>query len=385
MAIFLLMYFIVYGGMNAYALSKARAAFEMGPKGFTMLFAFGVLMVMGPILVRFMERFGLDAIARPLEIGFMFWFGFVFIFASNALLADTYRLISHITKGLLPTLAPLHLFYGVFVVSISVFTYGVVEARGLTVVRETVTHPGMPVGQVIRVVQITDLHLGATQGQARLDKVISAIMKENPDIIVSTGDMVDGLMHNSKELAIDLKNLTPPLGKYAVMGNHEYYAGMGYALSFHKSAGFNMLRDQSAIPAPGLYIAGADYYGRQGRQMSVDAKSKTAGEMLSGALPDDFVLLLKHVPVITDATSGKFHLQLSGHTHNGQIFPFNLLVKVAFPYITGTYQLPEGGLLHVSRGTGSWGPPVRVLSPPELTVIDIKGSKATAVASAVKN
>lgn len=92
--------------------------------------------------------------------------------------------------------------------------------------------------------------------------------------------------------------------------------------------------------------------------------------MLAAIPAARFVVLLKHQPVIDPQS--RFDLQLSGHTHNGQIFPFNLLVKTVYPLIAGRYDLPDGRLHYVSRGTGTWGPPIRILAPPEITLIELK-------------
>lgn len=370
MSTFLLLYFAIYGGMNAYALSKAKAAFGLGWKGTLGLALIGLCMVLGPILVRVMERVGMEAFARPIAMVVMLWFGYVFIFASIAVLPDLYRLMSLITRGVLPAMPVRTVFYAVLGLSLVVFVYGVFEARGLTVERISMKIKGLPQGSTIKVVQISDLHLGPTQGQGRLEKVMSAIEAESPDIIVSTGDIVDGLMHDSVEMARKFSSLEAPLGKFAVMGNHEYYAGVAYSTEFNVKAGFQMLRDTAVRPAHGLSIVGMDFRER----MVPGAPGAVDEGMLVASVPEgDAVILLKHVPFVHEGLAGRVALQLSGHTHNGQIFPFNLLTKIVYPYITGTYDMPGGGKLHVSRGTGSWGPPVRVLAPPEITVIELIG------------
>ncbi|MCK4911773.1 MAG: metallophosphoesterase, partial [Thermodesulfovibrionales bacterium] len=233
MSTFLLLYFAIYGGMNAYALSKAKAAFGLGWKGTLGLALIGLCMVLGPILVRVMERVGMEAPARPLAMVVMLWFGFVFIFASTAVLPDLYRLVSLISRGALPALPVRTVFYVVLAFSFVVFVYGVFEARGLKVERLSVDIEGLAPGRTIKLVQISDLHLGPTQGEGRLKKVMAAIEAESPDIIVSTGDIVDGLMHDSVEMALMFASLKAPLGKFAVMGNHEYYAGVDYSTEFH--------------------------------------------------------------------------------------------------------------------------------------------------------
>ncbi len=374
MSTFLLIYFTIYGGMNAYALSKARVAFALGWKGTLGLALFGLFMVFGPILVRVIERVGMDVIARPLAMLVMLWFGFVFIFATTAVLPDLYRLATLITRGALPALPVRTVFFVVLAFSFAVFVYGVFEARGLTTERISLMLKGLPPGRTIKLVQISDLHLGPTQGQGRLFKVMAAIEAEGPDIIVSTGDIVDGLMHDSVEMARMFASLGAPLGKFAVMGNHEYYAGVDYSMEFHALAGFQMLRDEAARPVEGLSIVGMDFRERAAPEAQEELN---AGKLFEALPKGDSVIVLKHVPFVLEGTKGKVALQLSGHTHNGQIFPFNLLTRIIYPYITGTYDLPGGGLLHVSRGTGSWGPPVRVLSPPEITVVELVGAPNT--------
>ena len=101
-------------------------------------------------------------------------------------------------------------------------------------------------------------------------------------------------------------------------------------------------------------------------------------DILSGLPRDKFTLLLKHRPVANKDALGLFDLQLSGHAHKGQIFPFTILVRLFFPMISGLYDLPSGSSLYVSRGSGTWGPPIRFLSPPEVTVIDIVPGKKSA-------
>jgi len=95
-----------------------------------------------------------------------------------------------------------------------------------------------------------------------------------------------------------------------------------------------------------------------------------------GDRPDGrFTILLKHRPSIDPASQGRFDLQLSGHTHHGQIFPFQLFTRLVYPLLGGSHAVPGGGTLHVSRGTGTWGPPMRFLARPEITIVDLEGSR----------
>jgi hypothetical protein len=158
-------------------------------------------------------------------------------------------------------------------------------------------------------------------------------------------------------------------GKFAVTGNHEYYAGLDQALEFTRKAGFTMLRNQSVTLPAGITISGVDDPAGRGRGLPAVAPSEL--QILSFLSPQQFQLLLKHRPLIAESGTSHFDLQLSGHVHKGQIFPFNLLVRMKFPIPCGTTTTRNGSTIHVSRGSGTWGPPMRLFAPPEVTVIDI--------------
>jgi hypothetical protein len=227
----------------------------------------------------------------------------------------------------------------------------------------------MPPGVVLRVAQISDLHLGLIVREGYLRKVVAILEREKPDILVSTGDLVDGEMNRLDGLSQLLAEVRPPLGKFAVTGNHEYYAGLPQALEFTRNCGFRILRGEAVDLGDGLVVAGVDDV--QGWRFGT-AEGPTA-EALLGTLPRDrFVLFLNHRPVVEDASAPAIALQLSGHTHRGQIFPFHVAVALANRYPSGLASIPGGGKLYTSRGTGTWGPPMRVFSPPEVTLFEIR-------------
>ena len=150
-----------------------------------------------------------------------------------------------------------------------------------------------------------------------------------------------------------------------MIGNHEVYAGLESSLHFLRSAGFTVLRGES-VAAGGIILAGVDdpSAGTDGQQsVAVHAPGNT----------DDYVVLLKHQPVADKQIP--FDLQLSGHVHGGQIFPFGLLTRLVYGVGTGLTRLGDGRLLYVSRGTGTWGPPIRLLAEPEITLITLESEK----------
>ncbi|MCE5328615.1 MAG: metallophosphoesterase [Planctomycetaceae bacterium] len=218
----------------------------------------------------------------------------------------------------------------------------------------------------IRIVQISDLHLTGYTGRAHFADLVRRIDELKPDLLAATGDIIDAPASELTELSAMLAGLNPPLGKLAVTGNHEYYTGLREAVRFHQDAGFKLLR-QEWVNVGGLHVAGVDdpTFFRSGD----DVRAGEAEVLAAARGPA--VLLLKHRPTVQAASTGKCRLQLSGHTHGGQIFPFYFLSKLVNPNISGRYSLPGGSELYVNRGAGTWGPPLRLLAPPEIALIEL--------------
>ena len=218
---------------------------------------------------------------------------------------------------------------------------------------------------VARFLQVSDLHLGLLNREGALKRVVSRLKELEPDLLVATGDMVDAQLDHLDGLSDLWGEINPPLGKFAVTGNHEVYAGLGQSLEFLRGSGFTVLRNESRDVGDILTLAGVD--DDQVRSSPTDESG------LLGSRPQGFfTVLLKHRPSVSPGALGRFDLQLSGHTHLGQIFPFRFLTGLQYPRQNGLYDLPGGAKLYTSRGTGTWGPPMRVLAPPELTVFEVR-------------
>jgi predicted MPP superfamily phosphohydrolase len=230
-------------------------------------------------------------------------------------------------------------------------------------------------GTSLRILQLSDVHLGLIERGRRLDKILGFINQLHPDLILSTGDLVDGCGDHLNHLYERLAAVRPPLGKFAVTGNHEFYVGIDKSVEFHRLAGFRLLRGEAVDVAGGrLRLAGVDDPTEMRFSLNALGKGRTSEPALLGDHHNGaFTILLKHQPAVLPASVGKFDLMLSGHTHRGQIFPFSLVVRIFFARLAGTYDLGQGSLLHVSRGTGTWGPPMRLFAPPEVTLITITG------------
>ena len=378
MTLFLLSFFLVSGSMHAYALLKARSALALGPGTMlALLFLLGVLLC-APIITRQLGVHGYEDAARFTAHAGYLWMGYLFFFLCLGLSVDLLRLpLRAIGRGGIAAdaaaaLAGRSAFLCIAGLAVALSAYATVEASRIEVVRVRIVTDRLPASvPSLRIAQITDLHLGLIHRNGKAREVAAIVAREHPDIFVSTGDLVDGQLDGVAGLADILRGIPAPRGKFAVLGNHEYYAGINRAIAFTRKSGFTLLRDESVTVDDAVRIAGVDdpagsRFGRTG------GPSETA---LLGNRPDElFTVLLKHRPQLDLSTGGKFDLQLSGHTHHGQIFPFRLLTRLVFPLLAGDHPVPGGGILHVSRGTGTWGPSMRFLAPPEITVVDIQRS-----------
>jgi predicted MPP superfamily phosphohydrolase len=375
MILFILIYLAFYGSMHAYAFFKARAAFRFGINAGLLTAAFMTFMMFAPIITRALEHAGHETAALIIACSGYVWMGSLSIFVLIAILIGVYRLIVFAagnffrinTEALIPSAFMAFVIPAFLAVILS--GYGIYE--GLHIRTEHVrinTAKIPPSAGRIRIVQISDVHLGLMAGRYRLENIIRSIIKADPDILVSTGDLIDGQLDNIED-NIKLFNRTKPrFGKFAVTGNHEVYAGLGLSIRLTESAGFRMLRNSAASAGNSVIIAGFD---DRGHSSSKTSDMQMERELLSKLPEDKFIVILKHKPEPAERISGLFDLQLSGHLHGGQIFPFIPLVRIAYPFVSGLHKLPEDSRLYISRGTGLWGPPMRVFAPPEITVIDL--------------
>jgi hypothetical protein len=306
------------------------------------------------------------------------WLAFLVIFFPTGVILDLYNLIikmGHplIDKSLSDRMisAEKTLFFPLLL-SLIINTYGYFEARFLCIEHLVIKSPKMPEGvHKVRVAQVSDIHLGIIVRDKLLSRVIKKVNAEKPDIVVSTGDLVDGTTRHINHLTEILKNIHAPLGRYAVMGNHEIYGGAGQTAEFIEKSGFTLLRGEGLAVNGMINIAGVDFKGGETGKSTHISSQDSEAEMLSKLQDDLFTILLKHKASVDTESLGLFDLQLSGHTHKGQIFPMSLATMFLFQFHAGFTKLPKGSAIHVSRGTGTSGPPIRFLSRPEITIIDI--------------
>ena len=226
----------------------------------------------------------------------------------------------------------------------------------------------------LTIAQVSDLHVGPTVGQAEVRRVVEMVNALRPDLVAITGDLVDGRVSELRGAIGELTRLRSRWGTFFVTGNHEYYSGVGPWLEELGRLGVRVLHnDRVSVgdPGPGgasFDLAGIDDWRSRGL---APGHGPDLVRALAGRDPERSLVLLAHQPQgVREATRAGVELQLSGHTHGGQIFPFSLLVGLAYQYVKGLYTHREGEAathVYVNRGTGYWGPPMRIGNPPEIT------------------
>jgi uncharacterized protein len=372
MIIFILFFLCLYGGLNFYAFFQAKNVFHFSGKTEFMIITLLCLLILAPIIIRFMEKLHWETLARSIAYLGYLWMAFVFLFFFLNITFDIFRYILNFFSQSPESILLKNVFFTltVFFSLICVF-YGFFDAQKVRVKKlEIHTEKQLPDGGRIRIVQISDVHVGLIIRGKRLKVILDRVKETKPDILVSTGDLLDGELNNVTPEAKQFAEIKPTYGKYAVTGNHEYYAGIENSLEFTRNAGFEILRDESTKVA-GINIIGLE--DPTGRQMGIVKNSFRISDLFPRKQGNDFILLLKHQPTIKE--DNIFNLQLSGHTHGGQIFPFMLITRLFFPKTYGFYNLAGNKSVYVSSGAGTWGPPVRFLVPPEISVIDLIGNK----------
>lgn len=373
---FFIIFFTIYGIINFYFFVKLKSILNFGWQFQLIISVFLLLMIFSPLIIRVSEKNGYETFAIGLSwIGYL-WMAFVVLFLFFGILTDFGRLsmlvISKISgKNLFIILEKIpKTVYFLFPLGLSVIflIYGYLEAMNIRVERFYIKSD--KITKNVRIVQISDVHIGLIVREGRIKKIIEKIKEVNPDILVSTGDLVDAQIDRMNHIAELLKEIKTPYGKFAITGNHEFYAGLNKALFFTEKAGFKVLRNAGVtIEELNINIAGLDdtESARYGLKVNQDKVS-----LLNYFKNKGFTILLKHRPLIDKELIEYFDLQLSGHTHKGQFFPFSIATKLHYNNNdSGLTKINKDVYLYISRGTGTWGPPVRIFAPPEITVIDL--------------
>ncbi|MGK5088481.1 metallophosphoesterase [Bdellovibrionota bacterium FG-2] len=213
--------------------------------------------------------------------------------------------------------------------------------------------------------QISDVHVGAILGAAFIKRIVEISNSLSPDLVALTGDLVDGTVEQMDSAFTGFQGLRAPSGVFSVTGNHEYYWGAPEWIAFQKALGIRVLLNEHEVvrkEGAALVIAGVTDAG-------ADLEKALAGLPVDSGVKK---ILLAHRPDCYEkADKLGFDVQLSGHTHGGQFFPWSVFVAIAHRYYKGLARIGQM-CLYVNRGTGFWGPPVRFGVPSEITLLKLK-------------
>ncbi|HWP08108.1 MAG TPA: metallophosphoesterase [Polyangiaceae bacterium] len=222
------------------------------------------------------------------------------------------------------------------------------------------------------IVQLTDVHVGPTIGRAFIEEIVERTNAANPDVIAITGDLVDGSVEDLREHVAPLAKLKARYGVYFVTGNHEYYSGAGPWCAELTRLGIRVLRNERVSIGEGEHsfdLAGID--DAHAHQFG-DGHGADLARAVAGRDPTRELVLLAHQPrAVFEAVQHGVGLQLSGHTHGGQIWPWSIFVRLQQPVVAGLARFSETQV-YVSRGTGYWGPPMRLAAPAEITRVTLR-------------
>jgi predicted MPP superfamily phosphohydrolase len=308
------------------------------------------------------------------------WFGFAFLLFMSLVAGHAAEAVLR-SAGRWPGDGARRLSVGVPVV-VAVVATVVALVQGLRTPRLVdieVPIPGLPAeADGLKLVQISDLHIGAIVGLARTRALVDRVNALQPDVILVTGDLIDEHADGLGRFEDDLKRLSALRGVFAITGNHEYIHGVEPARSLMKRVGMHVLCNEAAELVPGLLVVGLE--DPTGRSFGAETGGPTTHEVddLIRDLPRERpCILLYHQPVDVERFAALgVDLMLSGHTHVGQIWPFGLIQKLVYPRNHGRYDI--GGMtLYVSSGAGTWGPPMRLFTRSELVAVTLRAQRVS--------
>ncbi len=329
------------------------------------VFAAAALLWLSYPLARVCEARGYDLIGLPLEFFAANWVGTLFLLVAAMLAADVLTLGGWVFRAHAPLVRGWAVLLGLGLAALAL----VQGLRAPVVCQQEVRIPGLPAERDgLVVVQISDLHLGTLIGERWIARLVDRVNDLHPDLILAVGDIVDANATRVVRFIPALRKLQAPLGVYAVTGNHEFYAGLEASVVVLRQSGFKVLRDEWTEVAPGLVLAGVDDLTAKAHS----GRGSAGFDLALAGRPPGATVLMSHTPwEVSEAARLGVNLMLSGHTHNGQIWPFTYLVKMRYPYVGGRYEV-DGMPLIVCTGTGTWGPRMRLWRPSEIVRISLR-------------
>lgn len=376
--IFFLIVFTVLALVNLYIFYRTCHLFPLEQPYRRLIIALFWMVAFGYMAGRILERTGAEGVAEFLIKAGSLWLGAMVYLTLLFLLFDLLRGVS-----LIPGLKGFFSFSwasekgrwitaGVYGLTALILVAGFFNARQPKVVRQPVVLDKVVPGGTYKALLVSDIHLGIMIANGRLGRLVELMNRQEADLILMAGDIFDEdlgpvIRNNLGDL---LKNLRAKEGVYAILGNHEFYGHSGDATRYLADHHIRVLRDTTVTLPSGVVVAGREDI--TGERM-FQKKRKSLQDLLAGSDTTRPVILMDHQPYhLAEVARHPVDLQVSGHTHHGQLWPFNFITRAIFEISAGYGKIGHTHF-YVSPGVGTWGPPIRTSSRPEVIVLEISG------------
>ncbi len=371
--IFFSIVLLIYSSVNYYLFVRGLQSFSMSQpmkRWYIPIFwTIASMFIIGSVL----ERTATSAFSESIYRIGAFWLAFMLYLTIALVLVDFIRIVNYFFN-FLPSFSPVLKFrLGLIVLSLAslVVFGGYINALRINVKQIPLSiHKKVTGSPEVKILMASDLHLGALIGERREKHLLDIIQQQKPDLVLLCGDLVDGEIAPvlRKNLGRHIQEIDTPLGVYAILGNHEYIGGIDKTLPYLKSINIRVLIDEIVTLPNGIQLVGRN--DRSAKRLNGGLKS--IDELLSEIDNSKPVIVMNHQPFnLDEVAKSNVDIHLSGHTHNGQLWPFNYMTEAIFELSWGLIKNGNTNF-YVSSGYGSWGPPVRTGNRPEVVVFNLK-------------
>lgn len=371
--IFFSIVLIIYSSVNYYLFVRGLQAFSLSqPMRLWYKIIFWTVVssfIAGSVL----ERTYSSALGEWIYRVGSFWLAYMLYLFIAVFLIDLVRIVNHFFHFLPPITEVFRFRLGLTVLGLATLIVigGHINALWINVKQIPLTiHKRVSGSPEVKILMASDIHLGALIGERNEKRFVEIIQEQKPDLVLLCGDLVDGEIAPvlRKNLGKHIQEIKTPLGVYAILGNHEYIGGIDKTLPYLQSINIKVLLDDTVTLANGIQLVGRN--DRSGNRGGIGVKQLS--ELLQGLETSKPVVVMNHQPYnLEEAAKENVDLHLSGHTHNGQLWPFNYMTEAIFELSWGL--LKKGNTnFYVSSGYGTWGPAVRIGNRPEVVVFSLK-------------
>lgn len=378
MFLFFLFFFTSYFAVNYYIFIRGFQALSGFPALKPFYISLFLLFSLSFLLTRFLEKF-LPVFLYDflLWIGFL-WFAVILYSVLSLIIIDLFRLVDF-KFTIIPSLiksnyqqTKLFTLIIVIIFNLLIVIYGYYNSRNLQLAELNITLPkGEGKLDELRAVFFSDTHISPVNNEKFLKKVVEKINSLNPDIVLMSGDVMDDKAEILRERNIggSLLNIKSKYGVFMCNGNHEFIVGIDTAVPYLEEKGIYVVRDSAVLVAESFYVVGRE---DKAKVNFTGIERKELKEIVNNLEKGYSKILLDHTPInLEKAVENNINLQLSGHTHHGQMFPINYITSMIYEVSWG-YLLKNNTHVYVTSGAGTWGPPVRTGSSAEIVLLNIK-------------